>query len=274
MKNALWFCVLPICVLLSSRADAATIAVKAGGDLQTALNTAKPGDIVTLEAGSTLLATSRCLEPVRPHHVRSAPTRPPGDDARITPPIRRSADDRRGHGSGAEDRTKAITGASISRDRCKAPRREKKKLVQLRPHSETVAAIGASPHRESLLRHGLRLRRQARDRTEHRNAWIPCIVERRVIDDADCSDLRWHGLVVPHRESLPVGGRQNVFRGRGSGDPRPVPSTSRSAHTFTKDLAGRGTTLIVKNLLDSRRPPHPRRRQPLPSMKADQNGYA
>ncbi len=53
MKNALQFCVLSICLFLGSRVDAATIAVKAGGDLQAALNAAKPGDIVTLEAGAT-----------------------------------------------------------------------------------------------------------------------------------------------------------------------------------------------------------------------------
>src|SRR6266567_1177975 len=57
---SLWAkCVLGVvcsCVLIatSSRsAAAATIAVRAGGDLQTALNNAQPGDVITLEAGAT-----------------------------------------------------------------------------------------------------------------------------------------------------------------------------------------------------------------------------
>ena len=40
-------------LLLSSYASAATISVAAGGDLQAALNAAKPGDTIVLQAGAT-----------------------------------------------------------------------------------------------------------------------------------------------------------------------------------------------------------------------------
>src|SRR6185295_13648678 len=42
-----------VCLLAATAAQAATIAVPAGGDLQAALDAAQPGDIITLEPGAT-----------------------------------------------------------------------------------------------------------------------------------------------------------------------------------------------------------------------------
>src|SRR6266581_539031 len=47
------FIVALMCVGASARARAATIGVAAGGNLQQAINSAQPGDIITLEPGAT-----------------------------------------------------------------------------------------------------------------------------------------------------------------------------------------------------------------------------
>src|SRR3954470_5425719 len=48
------FCALVVlCGMLTAHAEAATLTVNAGGDLQAALNAAKPGDTILLQAGAT-----------------------------------------------------------------------------------------------------------------------------------------------------------------------------------------------------------------------------
>src|SRR3982751_2515182 len=42
-----------LCGVLTAHADAATLTVNAGGDLQAAINAAKPGDTILLAAGAT-----------------------------------------------------------------------------------------------------------------------------------------------------------------------------------------------------------------------------
>ena len=46
-------CVLALITLTATTASAATITVNAGGNLQTALNSAQPGDTIVLQAGAT-----------------------------------------------------------------------------------------------------------------------------------------------------------------------------------------------------------------------------
>ena len=53
---AVWAFVLAPCAMGGS-ADAATINVAAGGNLQAALDAAAPGDVITLAAGATYCRT-------------------------------------------------------------------------------------------------------------------------------------------------------------------------------------------------------------------------
>ena len=55
MKRLRWIkvCLVVVSVATASSAAAATLAVKAGGDLQAAIDAAHPGDTITLEAGAT-----------------------------------------------------------------------------------------------------------------------------------------------------------------------------------------------------------------------------
>ena len=119
MKNVLLFCALLICVLLSSRpAAAATIAVPAGGNLQTALNSAQPGDVITLAAGATF--TGNFVLPAKLGSttyitVRSAAADAslPSATARITPAYAASLPKIVAAGTGAAIRT--ATGANYWR---------------------------------------------------------------------------------------------------------------------------------------------------------------
>ena len=82
-----------LCVILalasSVPASAATIAVKAGGDLQAAIDAARPGDTITLEAGATFNGPFklRVKGGSTPITIRSstADSSLPGSTTRITP---------------------------------------------------------------------------------------------------------------------------------------------------------------------------------------------
>jgi hypothetical protein len=83
---AVWACVFAV----NGSADAATMAVPAGGDLQAALNAAAPGDVITLAPGATYVGNFRL--PVKPASglyitVRSAApdSALPAAGVRITP---------------------------------------------------------------------------------------------------------------------------------------------------------------------------------------------
>jgi hypothetical protein len=51
------FLAVVLCLMVVGAAHAATIAVRAGGDLQAALNAAQPGDTIVLEGGATYMGT-------------------------------------------------------------------------------------------------------------------------------------------------------------------------------------------------------------------------
>src|SRR5438046_8619439 len=54
MRNGFRTAVLAVCLALGCRtANASTLTVAAGGDLQAALDRAQPGDTILLEAGAT-----------------------------------------------------------------------------------------------------------------------------------------------------------------------------------------------------------------------------
>jgi hypothetical protein len=90
IRRAIWAtCVSLLCVMLSLPAAAGTLHVRAGDDLQAALNAAQPGDTILLEAGATFLGNF--VLPVKAGSqlvtVRSAAddTVLPGPGQRITP---------------------------------------------------------------------------------------------------------------------------------------------------------------------------------------------
>src|SRR5215475_7811699 len=81
---------LPIAVLLvclGARAVAETIAVPAGGDLQAALDRAKPGDTIELEAGATFSGhfTLPVKNGIAMTTLRTAGRSAVADGGRVTP---------------------------------------------------------------------------------------------------------------------------------------------------------------------------------------------
>ena len=78
-----------ICLASTTIASAATIAVPAGGNLQAALDAAKPGDVITLGAGRELCRQLRAAEQGRAAATTSR-SDPAAPDAVAAGPERRA----------------------------------------------------------------------------------------------------------------------------------------------------------------------------------------
>ena len=262
MKSALWVCVLLVCVLLSSRVDAATIAVKAGGDLQAALNSAKPGDIVTLEAGATFTGNFTLPAKTGTTYITvrsSAPdTSFPATTARMTPAYAAKLPKIVGAGTGPAVKTAAkgnywrlqfleiVANASGAGD-----------IVQLGRGSETVAANQA--HHLILDRvyvHGRKDKGAKRGIALNsgnawiRGSWIDEIKSTTQDSQAICG---WNGPgpYLIDNNYLSAAAENVLFGGADPVIPNLVPSDIQIVrNTFTKDLTWRGTSWIVKNLLE------------------------
>ena len=262
MRNAFWFCVLLICVLLSSGADAATIAVKAGGNLQAALNSAQPGDIVTLEAGATFTGNFTLPAKTGTTYITvrsSAPdTSFPAATARITPGYTAVLPKIVGAGTGPALKTAAkanywrlqfvelVSNATGAGD-----------IVQLGRSSETVAANQA--HHLILDRvfvHGRKgIGAKRGIALNSGNAWIrgSWIDEIRSTTQDSQAICGWNGPgpFLIENNYLSASAENVMFGGADPAIPDLVPSDIRILrNTFTKDLAWRGTSWIVKNLLE------------------------
>jgi hypothetical protein len=262
LKNALWFCVLLVCVLLSSRVEAATIAVKAGGDLQAALNSARPGDTVTLQAGATFTGNFTLPAKTGTTYITvrsSAPdTSFPADTDRMTPTYAPLLPKIVGAGTGPALKTAAkasywrlqfveiVANASGAGD-----------IVQLGRSSETVAANQA--HHLILDRvyvHGRKDKGAKRGialnsgNTWIHGSWIDEVKSKTQDSQAICG---WNGPgpFLIENNYLSASAENVMFGGADPVIPNLVPSDIRILrNTFTKDLAWRGTSWIVKNLLE------------------------
>jgi hypothetical protein len=264
LKNALLFSVLLICVLVSSRTvEAATIAVAKGGDLQAALNAAKPGDVITLPAGATF--TGNFYLPAKAGSttyitVRSAAadTSLPASGGRITPAFASYLPKIVGAGTGAAIRTAAgahywrlqfleiVANASGSGD-----------IVQLGRSSETVAAKQSAHFiLDRVYIHGRKDKGAKRGVALNtgtaliRGSWIDEIKSTTQDSQAICG---WNGAgpFVIENNYLSAAAENVMFGGADPAIPNLVPSDIRIVrNTFTKDLAWRGTTWIVKNLFE------------------------
>ena len=265
MKNALWFCVLLICVLLSSRAgEAATIAVPAGGNLQAALNSAQPGDVITLPAGATF--TGNFTLPAKPGSttyitVRSAAadTSLPPVTGRITPAFAAYLPKIVAAGTGAAIKT--ATGANYWRLQfleIVANPTGAGDIVQLgRGGTETVAA-NQSHHLilDRVYIHGRKDTGAKRGvALNSGNAWIngSWIDEIKSATQDSQAICGWNGPgpFLIENNYLSASAENVMFGGADPTIPDLVPSDIKlRRNTLAKDLAWRGTTWIVKNHLE------------------------
>ena len=265
MKNVPLFCALLICVLLSSRpAGAATIAVSAGGNLQTALNSAQPGDVITLAAGATF--TGNFVLPAKPGSttyitVRSAAADVslPAATARITPAYAAYLPKIVAAGTGAAIRT--ATGANYWRLQfleIVANASGAGDIVQLgRGSIETVAA-NQSHHLilDRVYIHGRKDTGAKRGiALNSGNAWIvgSWIADIKSTTQDSQAICGWNGPgpFLIENNTLSASGENVMFGGSTPSIPNLVPSDIKLVrNTLAKDLAWRGTAWIVKNLIE------------------------
>ena len=264
MKNALLICVLMICGLLRLwLVEAATIAVAAGGDLQAALNSAKPGDVITLPAGATF--TGNFTLPAKAGSTSyitlrsaAADTALPAATARITPSHASLLPKIVGAGSSPALKTAArasywrlqfleiVANANGAGD-----------IVVFGSGSETVAAnqshhlivdrVYVHGRTDKGAKRGIAL--NSGDATI-RGSWIDQVKSTTQDSQAICG---WNGPgpFLIENNYLSAAAENIMFGGADPAIPNLVPSDIRILrNTFTKDLAWRGTTWIVKNLLE------------------------
>jgi hypothetical protein len=260
LKNAILSCVLLICVAVSARADAATIAVKAGGDLQAAINNAKPGDIITLQAGATFTGnfTLPAKNATTYITIRSSAADSVFPTGRITPSHAASLPKIVGAGTGPALKTAAkgnywrlqfleiVANASGAGD-----------IVQLGRSSETVAANQA--HHlivDRVYIHGRKDKGAKRGialnsgNTTIRGAWIDEVKSTTQEAQALCG---WNGPgpFLIDNNYLSASTENVMFGGSDPAIPNLVPSDIKiRRNKFTKNLAWRGTSWMVKNLLE------------------------
>src|SRR4051812_1195920 len=106
------FCALVVlCGVLTAHAEAATLTVNAGGDLQAAINTARPGDTIVLAAGATFTGSFTLPAKNGTSYITirsSAPdTALPAAGVRITPDFAAQLPKIRSTSTGAAFRTSA-----------------------------------------------------------------------------------------------------------------------------------------------------------------------
>jgi hypothetical protein len=244
-------------------ADAAIIAVKAGGDLQAALNNARPGDTITLEAGATF--TGNYTLPAKGSStsyivVRSsaADSALPVAGARMTPAYASKLPKIVGAGTGAAIKTatnahywrleflEIVANATGTGD-----------IVQLGRGSETVAANQA--HHLIIDRvyiHGRTDKGAKRGialnsgETTIKNSHIVEIKASGYEAQAICG---WNGPGPYRIENNHLeGSTENImFGGADPAIANLVPSDiTITRNTFTKPLAWRNTSWMIKNLLE------------------------
>ncbi len=265
MKNALLSCVLMICGLLGSGAvEAATIAVAAGGDLQAALNSAKPGDVITLPAGATF--TGNFTLPAKTGSTSyitlrsaAADTAFPAATARITPSHASLLPKIVGAGSSPALKTAAkanywrlqfleiVANANGAGD-----------IVVLGSGSETVAAN--QPHHlivDRVYVHGRTDKGAKRGialnsgDTTIRGSWIDQVKSTTQDSQAICG---WNGpgpFLIEN--NLPLGRRrERHVRRRGPARSRisSLPTSGSCGIRSPRTSTWRGTSWIVKNLLE------------------------
>ena len=264
MKRALRLVVLGFALIAPAAADAKTIAVAAGGDLQAALNAALPGDVVTLEAGATF--TGNFTLPVKAGTstsyitVRSsaADSTLPASTARITPSYAAQLPKIVGADTGPAIRTAAraaywrlqfleiVANSSGSGD-----------IVQFGSSSETVAANQA----HHLIADRVYVRGRADKGAKRgialnsgnamiRGSWFEQIKSTTQDTQAICG---WNGPgpYLIENNYLNAAAENIMFGGADPATPNLVPSDIQILrNTFTKDLTWRNSAWIVKNLFE------------------------
>jgi hypothetical protein len=262
LKNALLFCVLLVCVTVTSRVEAATIAVKAGGDLQAALNSAKPGDVITLQAGATFTGnfTLPAKNATTYITIRSSAADSvfPASTGRIAPSHAASLPKIVGAGTGPALKTAAkgnywrlqfleiVANTTGTGD-----------IIQFGRSSETIAANQA--HHlivDRVYIHGRKDKGAKRGialnsgDTSIRGSWFENIKSTTQDAQALCG---WNGPgpFLIENNYLSASSENVMFGGADPAIPNLVPSDIQILrNTFTKDLTWRGTSWIVKNLLE------------------------
>src|SRR3954468_24142640 len=127
------FCALVVlCSLVTAHAEAATLTVNAGGDLQAAINAAKPGDTILLAAGATFTGSFTLPAKNGTSYITIRSSAPdsalPATGVRMTPAYAAQLAKVRSTSAGAAFRTSA--GASYWR----------LQFLEISPSSSTSAA--------------------------------------------------------------------------------------------------------------------------------------
>ena len=253
---------LSLLLLCSGRTEAATIAVKAGGDFQAALNSAQPGDIITLEAGATFTGNFTLPAKLGTTYITvrssAADSVLPASTVRMTPSYAARLPKIVGAGTAPALRTASkssywrlqflefVINAGGTGD-----------VIQLGRSSETIA--GNQAHHlilDRLYIHGRADKGAKRGialnsgETTIRNSWI-ADVKSTVYDSQAICGWNGPGPYLIENNYLNASAENVLFGGADPAIANLVPSDIQILrNTFTKDLSWRGTSWIVKNLLE------------------------
>jgi hypothetical protein len=262
LKSVTCIVLLSLSVLCSAGADAATIAVKAGGNLQAALNVAQPGDVITLQAGATFTGSFTLPAKFGSSYIT---VRSSAADAVLPAVAVRMTPSYAGYlpkivGSGTLPALRTASRASYWRLQfleIVANSSGVGDIVQLGSGSATSSASQA--HHlivDRVYLHGRTDKGAKRGialnsgETTIRNSWISDVKSSQYDSQAICG---WNGP-GPYRienNFLRASAENVLFGGADASTPDLVPSDIQILrNTFSKDLAWRGTPWIVKNLLE------------------------